>query len=49
VLEAHDQSVRATGFAEDHTNILQSSEAIDRLNALLARNTMPPKTTGMSR
>jgi pimeloyl-ACP methyl ester carboxylesterase len=36
-LEAQDQSVRTIGFPNDHTDILQSSEVIHRLNALLAR------------
>jgi hypothetical protein len=48
-LEAQDQSVRTTGFPDDHKGILQSGEVIDRLNALLTRHAVPRKATSMSR
>jgi uncharacterized alpha/beta hydrolase family protein len=48
-LEAQDQSVRTTGFPDDHRAVLQSGEVIDRLNELLAHHAVPRKATSMSR
>ena len=48
-LEAQDQSLRTTGFPDDHRGILQSGEVIGRLNALLAHHAVPRKATSTSR